>query len=137
MNDTFKGNPALAMAKEKVKREFSTTRKLLDGQRPQHDSRAVRDVLSERQRQIEVEGWDTQHDDEHQGGHGSLAVAAAYYAMHGRRGVGQVIWPWEKEWCKPKDERRNLVRAGALILAEIERLDRAEAARGVREDGNG
>ena len=34
------------------------------------------------------------------------------------------LWPWAAEWWKPKDCRRNLVRAGALILAEIERLDR-------------
>jgi hypothetical protein len=37
------------------------------------------------------------------------------------------IWPWDRKWWKPKDRRRDLVRAGALILAEIERLDRAAA----------
>lgn len=34
-------------------------------------------------------------------------------------------WPWGSSWWKPKDPRRDLVRAGALILAEIERIDRA------------
>jgi hypothetical protein len=29
------------------------------------------------------------------------------------------------EWWKPTNRRRDLVKAGALILAEIERLDRA------------
>lgn len=36
-------------------------------------------------------------------------------------------WPWTgwaTEWFKPKDDRYNLVRAAALLLAEIERLDR-------------
>jgi len=34
-------------------------------------------------------------------------------------------WPWAEKWWKPKNERRDLVKAAALILAEIERLDRA------------
>lgn len=38
----------------------------------------------------------------------------------------RVLWPWDREWWKPKDRRRNLVRAAALLIAEIERLDRAE-----------
>lgn len=33
-------------------------------------------------------------------------------------------WPWADEWWKPKDRRADLVRAGALILAEIDRIDR-------------
>jgi hypothetical protein len=31
-------------------------------------------------------------------------------------------WPWDKVWW-PSDRRRNLVKVGALILAEIERID--------------
>jgi hypothetical protein len=39
------------------------------------------------------------------------------------------IWPssWGAHWLKDTAPRRDLVKAGALILAEIERLDRAEA----------
>ncbi|MNY70647.1 hypothetical protein D3C86_2088230 [compost metagenome] len=38
-------------------------------------------------------------------------------------------WPWSEDWWKPSPEpRRNLVKAGALILADIERLDRAANA---------
>jgi hypothetical protein len=33
-------------------------------------------------------------------------------------------WPWAPELWKPANARRDLVKAGALILAEIERLDR-------------
>jgi hypothetical protein len=107
---------------------------------------AARDVLAERQRQISAEGWTPEHDDQHAGG--EMAMAAACYAAHSsawqainytmKPGVPGVLsrllsaqefvsrmWPWDREWRKPKDERRNLVRAGALILAEIERLDRA------------
>ena len=36
------------------------------------------------------------------------------------------LWPWLSSWWKPSTNRRDLVKAGALILAEIERLDRAE-----------
>ena len=35
---------------------------------------------------------------------------------------------WDSEWWKPKDRRRDLIRAGALIVAEIERLDRNKGA---------
>jgi hypothetical protein len=36
---------------------------------------------------------------------------------------------WPQDWeFKPADPRRMLVKAGALILAEIERLDRAALA---------
>ena len=40
-----------------------------------------------------------------------------------------VGWPWHRQWWKPKNARRDLVRAAALIVAEIERLDRATVAR--------
>jgi len=95
--------------------------------------RAAADVWAERLRQIESEKWSPQHDDEHSCG--ELADAAACYASpapHGLRVTAQddppKIWPWHRSWWKPKDRRSNLVRAGALILAEIERLDRARAA---------
>jgi len=91
---------------------------------------AMRDVVTERRRQVEEEDWSPSHDDEH--GHGELAKAAACYALH-TEPVGNVgdylrFWPWGGDSWKPKDRRRNLVRAGALILAEIERLDRAAPA---------
>lgn len=40
-----------------------------------------------------------------------------------------MLWPWAGDWWKPKDRRRDLVRAAALLVAEIERLDRATAKR--------
>lgn len=113
---------------------------------PQTD--AARDVLAERQRQVSVEGWTPEHDDEH--GADDLALAAACYALpdadrnvfprKDARDVGRFdgepiwvyddvlcphLWPWHGSSWKPKTRRDDLVRAGALILAEIERLDRA------------
>jgi hypothetical protein len=34
------------------------------------------------------------------------------------------VWPFDGSWLKPKSAREDLVRAGALIAAEIDRLDR-------------
>lgn len=90
---------------------------------------AARDVLAERQRQISAEGWTPEHDDAHS--NGSLAMAAACYCepRHRFHNEPPTDWPWNKAWWKPCGRRRNLIKAGALILAEIERLDRA--AKGV------
>jgi hypothetical protein len=91
---------------------------------------AARDVLAERQRQIHVEGWTPEHDDEHT--HASMAQAAACYALHAAGYSSETVladWPWDPQWWKPSDDpRRNLEKAGALTLAEIERLDRAALA---------
>lgn len=94
-------------------------------------SQAARDVLAERQRQISVEGWTPERDDRYPTG--DLASAAACYAMQGRfhypaPGKPGPNWPWAPEWWKPSTYRRNLEKSGALIIAEIERLDRAAIA---------
>ena len=84
--------------------------------------------MAERARQQSVEGYTPEHDDEH--GAGELAGAAACYALWGvmhwaaRQGAKD-FWPWSLDHWKPGDHRDNLVKAGALILAEIERLYRA------------
>lgn len=104
------------------------------------------EIGSERQRQKDKEGWTTAHDDAHR--NGELAAAAACYAFMAskddttrnivaisesnpqyadpeKRLIAVRFWPWEWSWFKLKDRRRDLIRAGALIVAEIERLDRA------------
>ena len=93
-------------------------------------SQAALDIAAERRRQVDEEGFDPAHDDEHD--NGELADAAACYALgvysdHPSAGVPGDIppyWPWDETWWAPKDRRRNLVRAAALLMAEIERLDR-------------
>lgn len=113
---------------------------------------AARDVLAERARQVEAEGWTPEHDDAHQ--NREMAVAAGCYAIFaagtedgraatdlpGRYTVDgkpikaffawQNVWPWDRSWWKPTSPRRDLVKAGALILAEIERLDRTALTAG-------
>ena len=88
---------------------------------------ATADVLAERKRQVIAEGWTPGHDDEYE--HGELADAAGCYALSSElfdcAGEPPRPWPWPDEWWKPTNRRRDLVKAGALILAEIERLDRA------------
>lgn len=98
---------------------------------------AARDVLAERRRQIEAEGWTPEHDDKHD--KAEIARAAASYVLQyvssqtwfalssQARGVIGWLWPWDAEWFKPSGGRRDLVKAAALLLAEIERLDRKEA----------
>lgn len=86
-------------------------------------------IGAERRRQIEVEGWSPEHDDaEH--GNGELAMAAACYALphdDDEPTDPPEFWPWAESWWKPGDRVRELVKAGALIVAEIERLQRAAA----------
>lgn len=99
----------------------------------QWSSQAVLDVAAERRRQVEVEGWTPEHDDRH--GEQSMSIAAACYVLNGtmptrvspQRVSLEHLWQWtgwSVVWFKPKDRRTDLVRAAALLLAEIERLDR-------------
>ncbi|WP_310634858.1 hypothetical protein [Burkholderia cenocepacia] len=86
---------------------------------------AARDVLAERRRQVEQEGWTPAHDDQY--GDHELSCAAGCYAMYTLAypaGDPPPAWPWAADWWKPTTHRRNLVKAGALIQAAIERLDR-------------
>lgn len=103
-------------------------------------TKAATDVLAERQRQISVEGWTPKHDDEHS--NGQMALAAACYACNAATWAERppnipasdytkfasqgFRWPWAQKRWKPKSQRQDLVRAAALLLAEIERLDRKE-----------
>lgn len=88
-------------------------------------------IAQERKRQVEEEGWTPEHDAEH--ADGALACAAACYAVPAERRdlyLGQHFlghpstWPWSTDWWKPTpdDRRKELVKAGALIAAEIDRL---------------
>lgn len=107
-------------------------------------------IAKERERQLEKEGWTAEHDEQHT--EGELALVAALYAtpiplfaLEERNDGGVQIydpWPWfetveitryndgatyqRKAWDKRKkhDKLRRLVIAGALIAAEIDRLQR-------------
>lgn len=93
---------------------------------------AARMIHDERYRQQTQEGYTQDHDDEHT--EGQLALLAAAYALSSCKDefsqtvvrnltaiTNDPTWPF-----KPKDPIRDLVRAGALLLAELERRLRAE-----------
>lgn len=82
----------------------------------------VGEIAIERLRQITVEGWDHGHDDEHD--EGALADAAAFYASV--KNIGS-LWPWDPMYIKNHPRRRQLVIAAALLVAEIERMDRSDS----------
>jgi hypothetical protein len=99
-------------------------------------SQAAHDVFSERRRQLEIEGWTPERDDTHD--KCEMAIAATCYALapspiESERELTYPDppknWPWHRGWWKPRFYRQNLVRAAALLIAEIERWDRSTAAR--------
>lgn len=93
----------------------------------------VEQIAAERARQIQVEGWSAQHDDRHD--HFELTRAANAYTlavMATGEGLQRIpapsFWPWHAAWWKPSDDPiPNLIKAGALIAAEIDRLQRLRA----------
>lgn len=85
---------------------------------------AIADVAAERARQVNGELFEMTHDDAYQ--EHQLAQAAAAYALVGTNlVVAAEVWPWTMKWLKSTTHRRNCVKAAALLVAEIERIDRA------------
>lgn len=97
-------------------------------------------IMAERLRQVVSEGWTPEHDRQHDGE--ALVAAAVCYltapsesplvrnavlVSHGPT-AGEPWapsqWPWHARFWKPTpdDRIRELVKAGALIAAEIDRL---------------
>lgn len=86
-------------------------------------------ILAERKRQVTGEGFTAEHDLTHD--RNELTRAAMAYlrsaleprgATRGRVGYHVVGWPFEPDTWKPEDTPiRDLVKAGALIAAEIDR----------------
>jgi len=78
-------------------------------------------IKIERERQIKKEGFDADHDSKHDCN--ELTDAALCYICNAPELYGNETWPWEISWWKPSyDPIRNLVKAGALIAAEIDRI---------------
>jgi len=78
-------------------------------------------IGNERERQIEKEGFGSIHDAAHSDN--ELKDAAICYLKESSTVFGIKLWPWELKWWKPSnDPVRNLVKAGALIAAEIDRI---------------
>ena len=111
---------------ESLRAEVATLRAAL----AERQAASVDDVIAERQRQINVEGWTPEHYDAHS--NREMAIAAACYALAAAHSDYRLLgnpdfWPWDHKWWKPTTPRRDLVKAAALILAEIDRLDRSAA----------
>lgn len=106
----------------------------------------IDEIANERRQQIEVKGWSPQHDDSHDDG--AMALAACCYASpellyvkenYANQLTFRDCWPWDEK-CDRRphngnvvlpnaiaplhQRRRMLVKAAALLMAEIERLDR-------------
>lgn len=93
-------------------------------------SKAVKDVIEERSRQRFEFGFDEDHDDLNN--YFSMSTAGAIYALAAAsladKDIVERFWPddWNVSWFLPESQRTNLVKAAALILAEIEACDRED-----------
>lgn len=153
--DSVFGNPALLKARRAQRLLWSAPQKEVSERpsrsdfmkskiKPKSEKGRSGDSLSgvdliaqERFRQMAKEGWTQKHDDSHR--RKQLAHAAdSYLAVHihpsgdgtfGGSETGPTYnWPWSEKWWKPSDDPiRNLVKAGALIAAEIDRLQRLQS----------
>lgn len=90
-----------------------------------YESVGIELIAAERRRQVAVEGYDSAHDDEH--AFGEMAIAAAELVVETTDAalVGDFK---EDQWGlvarHRRDRIRQLVIAGALVAAEIDRLKR-------------
>ena len=128
---------------------------VLPGGISRHAVVAVTELAGERARQITEEGFTPEWDDRHHRP-ADLALAAATYAafsamenensrehhrqslwgfVPGFTGIIGQLWPWPAQWFKPRARRRELIKAGALILAQLERLSREAEREADREAG--
>lgn len=116
-------------------------------------------IAAERQRQVDSEGYAPEHDDVHKGH--QLAAAASVYALpeHLRQSLGvhiagRTVWSfvqevWPRGWRRKQraglqlyvgkvadwqDRQSELVRAGALCAAEIDRIQRMIDSGAVEHD---
>ena len=107
-------------------------------------------ILNERKRQVEKHGYDGPHDDDHTCAEIADAAAVFLHAYQHQACVASYrngvlikhetpkasiyknvesdasvpLWPWSNMPKISKNKIRNLVKAGALIAAEIDRLGR-------------
>lgn len=86
-------------------------------------------ITAERLRQIAVEGFTPEHDAQH--AHGVLGAAGAAYALHAAGMVSDArdSWPFGDGFKPGPTHLDSLVKAGALIAAEIDRIVAEEADR--------
>lgn len=93
-------------------------------------------IAAERRRQVE-KGYTAEHDDRYndtvteRGGEPVLTSAAITYLLvpeaHGEAELRDYWWPWNMDTFKPGDRMRDLEKAGGLIVAAMEQLERKTA----------
>lgn len=81
------------------------------------------EIRAERERQVEMLGYTAERDDQY-GNDELLSAAICYFNFHDDFEDVPADWPWSIEAWKPKDRARNLIKAGALVLAEMDRCER-------------
>lgn len=84
-------------------------------------------IQAERIRQVESEGYTAEKDAGHE--EDLLLAAASYLFAVGQRMNNEdelealFVWPWDERYFKPGDNKRALVKAGALIAAAIDAME--------------
>ena len=92
------------------------------------------EIGAERARQVDMLDWTPDHDDQYTDG--QLSRAAACYAtasLPNHENHPPHDWPWDRKYWRGANERRNKIKAAALLMADIERMDRAAAKEGDNE----
>lgn len=90
------------------------------------------ELTSERIRQVKVLGYDAAHDDREHSLDVLLAGAASYLCASSDdprgKDAARQTWPFDNGGhFENQDQRTYLVRAGAMVIAAIELLDRRNA----------
>lgn len=98
---------------------------------------AMKDVAQERRRQIFDKGFDAENDNKYL--HGELAAGAGTYALWAAQQIENwsqpraiftppECWPFSKDWWRPGDVQRTMVKALAMGFAQLEHLKRIRNA---------
>ena len=127
----------ISLARSYTLRRINERKKFRD--LPTEDWEAFDRIKAERIRQVKIEGFDARHDDYHDAG--ELALGAAAYATHASfSGSGSTtlldraatLWPWDRSWFKPSYPERDCEKAGAMLVAQLASLIRADKRHSAR-----
>ncbi len=87
----------------------------------ENSQKIMSEIIGERHRQITHHGYSQESDLRWK--NGELAMAASVYSLPPEK-RRMDLWPFDKQFYKPDSNRRTeLIKAAALIIAEIERLE--------------
>lgn len=75
-------------------------------------------IKAERRRQRDEEKFTPEHDERYPAG--TLLAAGRCYLASGLGQARPEGWPWDEFWWKPRGPKEDLIRGGALFMAEME-----------------